>query len=290
MKILRVSITKLDPAAARFLEPKKLFLKKYLLKFPYKLLLKPMISPVVDSELGVIGAGTERGGAARGRCKILIGATTRGSVTTTNATPLSHLTAVKDGAREPTHYSRRKYPTDIGLFLTVHNACAATTDPLGPNCASSNSTPPLGYGLTVDPNTWVPSTHVLEGGDMPTIHVSVVHLVNTPPPPTTFPIAITPPLTVVLTSNPTMFALPPMSIPVSTPIYLAPLQMVFSAPSAHAPAYTTEPFPFQTLQPHNSLPYQAPSLLNIPIPKPGKPTHAVPITPSTNSLPKAEIE
>ncbi|PKI61515.1 hypothetical protein CRG98_018099 [Punica granatum] len=41
MKILRVSITKLDPIVVRFLESKKLFFEKYLLKFPCKLLLKP---------------------------------------------------------------------------------------------------------------------------------------------------------------------------------------------------------------------------------------------------------
>ncbi|PKI30939.1 hypothetical protein CRG98_048670, partial [Punica granatum] len=31
-----------------------------------------------------------------------------------------------------------------------------------PNRTSSNSTPPLGYGPTVDPNPWVPPTHAPE--------------------------------------------------------------------------------------------------------------------------------
>ncbi|OWM78124.1 hypothetical protein CDL15_Pgr014943 [Punica granatum] len=32
-----------------------------------------------------------------------------------------------------------------------------------PNRTSSNSTPPPGYGPTVDPNPWVPPTHAPEG-------------------------------------------------------------------------------------------------------------------------------
>ncbi|PKI63910.1 hypothetical protein CRG98_015691 [Punica granatum] len=46
----------------------------------------------------------------------------------------------------------------------------------GPNLASSNSTPPSGYGPTVDPNPWVPLTHASESGEALVIHAPVVLL------------------------------------------------------------------------------------------------------------------
>ncbi|PKI46199.1 hypothetical protein CRG98_033404 [Punica granatum] len=126
---------------------------------------------------------------------------------------------------------------------------------IGPNRTSSNSTLPPGYGPTSYPTPWVPPTHVPESGDAPAIHVSTVHLVNLPPPPETLPVIIPLPPTAISTLNLTMLVPSPMSIPISAPVYAAPPPMVFSMPIAHAPAHTTEPFPFPTLQPHISPPY-----------------------------------
>ncbi|XP_031378407.1 extensin-like [Punica granatum] len=105
---------------------------------------------------------------------------------------------------------------------------------------SSNSTPPPGYGPTVDPNPWVPPTHAPKGIEAPAMYAPTGHSANIPPPSTTFSTAIPPPL-----SDPTTFALPPMSIPAPAPIYAAPPPMVFPVPNPHAPAHMSEPFPFQ---------------------------------------------
>ncbi|PKH69230.1 hypothetical protein CRG98_050147 [Punica granatum] len=123
----------------------------------------------------------------------------------------------------------------------------------GPNRTSLNSTPPPGYGPTVDLNPWVPSTYVSENGDAPTIHVSVVHPVNIPPPLATQPATVPPPPTTIPTLDPTMLARRPITV--LAPVYATPPPMVFSTSSAHAPAHTTKPFPFPILQPHISLSY-----------------------------------
>ncbi|PKI40925.1 hypothetical protein CRG98_038690 [Punica granatum] len=52
-----------------------------------------------------------------------------------------------------------------------------------PNRTSSNSTPPPGYGPTVDPNPWVPSTHAPKGIEAPAMHAPVDHPANVLPPP-----------------------------------------------------------------------------------------------------------
>ncbi|PKI45542.1 hypothetical protein CRG98_034060 [Punica granatum] len=133
-----------------------------------------------------------------------------------------------------------------------------------PNRTSSNSTPPPGYGPTVDPNPWVPPTHAPE--------VTLSAAIPFPP------------------SNPTTLVPPPMSIPVPAPVYIAPPPMVFPAQSPHAPAHTSEPLPFQASQPHISFSYPTLHLLNIPIPESGTPTEAIPIAPPTNFIPETGTE
>ncbi|PKI72903.1 hypothetical protein CRG98_006705 [Punica granatum] len=135
------------------------------------------------------------------------------------------------------------------------------------NRTSSNSTPPPGYGPTVDPNPWVPPTHAPEGIEASSMHELTSQPANVPPPLITLSAAIPLP-----PSDSTTLVPPPMSIPVSAPIYAAPPPMVFPAPSPHALAHTSEPLPFQAPQPHISFSYPALPLLNIPIPEPGTPT------------------
>ncbi|XP_031405692.1 uncharacterized protein LOC116214426 [Punica granatum] len=154
-----------------------------------------------------------------------------------------------------------------------------------PNHTSSNSTPPPGYGPTVDPNPWVSPTHAPEGIEAPAIHAPAGLPANVPPPSVTLPAAIPLP-----PSNPTTLVPPTMSIPVPAPVYAAPPPMVFPAQSPHAPAHTAEPVPFQAPQPHISFSYPTLPPLNIPIPEPGMPTQAVPIAPPTNFLPEMGTE
>ncbi|XP_031394164.1 pollen-specific leucine-rich repeat extensin-like protein 3 [Punica granatum] len=155
----------------------------------------------------------------------------------------------------------------------------------GPNRASSSSTPPPGYGPTVDLNPWVPPTHAPESGEALAMHAPAVHPVNIPPPPVTLPAAVPPP-----PSDPTMLAPPPMSIPVPAPIYAAPPPMVFPAPNPYAPAHTFKPLPFQAPQPHISFSYPALPPINIPAFKPGTPTQAAFAAPPTNCLLETEAE
>ncbi|PKI73460.1 hypothetical protein CRG98_006147 [Punica granatum] len=108
-----------------------------------------------------------------------------------------------------------------------------------PNRTSSNSTPPPGYGPTVDPNPWVPPTHSPEGIEASAMHAPAGHPANVPPPSVTLSTAIPLPL-----SDPTTLVLPPMSIPVPALVHAAPPLMIFPAPSPHALAHTSEPLPF----------------------------------------------
>ncbi|XP_031375657.1 uncharacterized protein LOC116190138 [Punica granatum] len=179
---------------------------------------------------------------------------------------------------------------DISTLRGTVNQMAADMAELmallrAPNRTSSNSTPPPGYGPTVDPNPWVPPTHAPEGIEAPAIHAPAGLPANVPPPSVTLPAAIPLP-----PSNPTTLVPPPMSIPVPAPVYAAPPPMVFPAQSPHAPAHTAEPVPFQAPQPHISFSYPTLPPLNIPIPEPGTPTQAVPIAPPTNFLPEMGTE
>ncbi|PKI45526.1 pollen-specific leucine-rich repeat extensin-like protein 4 [Punica granatum] len=155
----------------------------------------------------------------------------------------------------------------------------------GPNHASSSSTPPPGYGPTVDLNPWVPPTHAPESHVAPAMHALAVHPVNIPPPPMTLPAAVPPP-----PSDPAMLAPSPMSIPAPAPIYTAPSPMVFPAPSPHSPVYTSEPLPFQAPQPYINFSYPAPPPINIFASEPGTPTQAAFAAPPTNCPPKTEAE
>ncbi|XP_031402616.1 extensin-like [Punica granatum] len=175
---------------------------------------------------------------------------------------------------------------DISTLRGTVNQMAADMAELmallrAPNHTSSNSTPPPGYGPTVDPKPWVPPTHAPEGIEAPAIHAPAGLPANVPPPSVTLPAAIPLPPT-----NPTTLVPPPMAIPV----YAAPPPMVFPAQSPHAPAHTAEPVPFQAPQPHISFSYPTLPPLNIPIPEPGMPTQAVPIAPPTNFLPEMGTE
>ncbi|XP_031387138.1 extensin-like [Punica granatum] len=163
----------------------------------------------------------------------------------------------------------------------------------GPNRASSSSTPPSGQEPMVDPTPWIPPTHAPESVDapaLPTTHASAVYPVTIslppPPAPTTVPL----PLAAFLTSDQTMSAPPPVSMPVPAPIYTAPPPMVFPASTTFAPAHITESFPFPTPQPNISLPYHAPPPLNIPFPESGTPIHAAPVAPLMNFLLQEETE
>ncbi|PKI78499.1 hypothetical protein CRG98_001139 [Punica granatum] len=84
----------------------------------------------------------------------------------------------------------------------------------------------------------------------------------------------------------------PLSVPAPATIYTVPPSTVFPTLSVRvpAPAQTTEPFPFSTLQPHIGLPHQAPPPMNISFPKLDTPIHAAPTAPPTNFLPEAEAE
>ncbi|PKI34306.1 hypothetical protein CRG98_045304 [Punica granatum] len=90
--------------------------------------------------------------------------------------------------------------------------------------------------------------------------------------------------------DPVMFAPPPVSVLAQTTVYTVPPSMGFLTSSGLAPAHTTEPFPYQALQPHIGLPYQAPPPINITFSEPSTPTHVAPIAPPTNFLPGTETE
>ncbi|XP_031387162.1 extensin-like [Punica granatum] len=163
----------------------------------------------------------------------------------------------------------------------------------GPNRASSSSTPPSGQVPTVDPTPWIPPTHAPKSVDapaLPTTHAPVLYPVtislSPPPAPTAVPL----PPAAFLTSDQTMSAPPPVSMPIPAPIYTAPPLMVLPASTTFAPAHITESFPFPTPQPNISLPYQAPPPLNIPFPESGTPIHAAPVAPLMNFLSQEETE
>ncbi|XP_031398540.1 extensin-like [Punica granatum] len=155
----------------------------------------------------------------------------------------------------------------------------------GPNRTSSNSTPPPRYGLTVDPNPWVPPTHAPEGVEAPAIHAPTGHPANVPPPSVTLSAAIPLP-----PSDPTTLVPPPMSISVPAPVYAALPPMVFPVPNLHAPVYTSEPLTFQAPQPHINFSYPAPPPVNIPVSEPNTPTQAAFAAPLTNCLLETEVE
>ncbi|XP_031394201.1 uncharacterized protein LOC116205692 [Punica granatum] len=146
------------------------------------------------------------------------------------------------------------------------------------NRTSSNSTPPPGYGPTVDLNPWVPSTHAPEGIEAPAMHE-----------PTSQPANVLPPSMTLSAANPLPPSDPTTLVP-PAPVYAAPPPMVFPVPSPHVLAHTSEPLPFQAPQPHISFSYPTLPPLNIPIPEPGTPTQAVPIAPPTNFLPETGTE
>ncbi|XP_031375607.1 extensin-like [Punica granatum] len=110
-----------------------------------------------------------------------------------------------------------------------------------PNHASSNSTPPLASGSTVDPAPWAPPTLAPEGDTAaatPTTpvhqpaHVSTVYPADFfQPQPTVPAVAPLPPMTID-TPGPTVFASPPLSIPAI--VYTVPPPTVF--PTSNAPA------------------------------------------------------
>ncbi|XP_031398515.1 pollen-specific leucine-rich repeat extensin-like protein 1 [Punica granatum] len=161
---------------------------------------------------------------------------------------------------------------DITILRGTINHMAADMAELmallkGLNRASLNSTPPLGYGPTIDPNPWVPPTHAPEGIEAPAMHVPASHPANVPPPSVTLSAAIP-----LLPSDLTTLVPLPMSISVSAPVYAAPPPMVFPVPNPHAPVYTSEPLTFQAPQPHISFSCPAPPPINIPVSEPDTPT------------------
>ncbi|XP_031387220.1 extensin-like [Punica granatum] len=173
----------------------------------------------------------------------------------------------------------------------------------GPNRASSSSTPPLACGLTVDPAPWVPPTHALKGDiavvPAPTIipapaprptHAQAIHPVDFYHSQSTIPATVSLPPMMISVPDPVMFAPPPVSVLAQTTVYTVPPSMGFLTSSGLAPAHTTEPFPYQALQPHIGLPYQAPPPINITFSEPSTPTHVAPIAPPTNFLPGTETE
>ncbi|PKI68452.1 hypothetical protein CRG98_011141 [Punica granatum] len=152
----------------------------------------------------------------------------------------------------------------------------------GLNRASSNSTPPLAHGSTVDPTPWEPPT-LAPGDDIapaPTTpaHVSTVHTADLFQPQPTVPAVAPLPSMTVYVLAPTVFAPPPQSVPIPATVYTAPPPTVL--PTSNVPAPTpvqsTETFPFPTLQSHGGLPYQFLPALNIPPPEPCTPSHWIP--------------
>ncbi|PKI67497.1 hypothetical protein CRG98_012081 [Punica granatum] len=162
-------------------------------------------------------------------------------------------------------------PPPLGTMnLMATNMAEMMTLLRDPNRASSNSTPPLARGPTVDPASWAPPTLAPEGdaavAALTTLvhqpaHVSTVHpAVFFQPQPTVLAIAPLPPM-MIHAPGPTVFASPPLSIPISATVYIVPPPTVFLTSNASAPA-----------------PAQRTSI------------HAAPVAPPTNFLLEAETE
>ncbi|OWM75346.1 hypothetical protein CDL15_Pgr021062 [Punica granatum] len=128
----------------------------------------------------------------------------------------------------------------------------------GPDHTSSNSTPPLARGSTIDPAPWALPTLAPEGDTTAaalitpvhqSAHVPAVHPTDFfHPQPTVSAITSLPPMT-ILAPDSIAFAPPPPSVPAPSTVYTIPLPTVFPATSvpASALAQTIEPFPFPTL-------------------------------------------
>ncbi|OWM73924.1 hypothetical protein CDL15_Pgr008074 [Punica granatum] len=142
----------------------------------------------------------------------------------------------------------------------------------GPNHAASSSTPPPTHEPTVDPALWVSLAHIQESGTM-VVPAPMVQPVSDPllPPPALTDVPLPP--TTFLMSDTTIYVPMPLSMLVPPSVHTVPLLRVFPTPSAFTTAQPTESFIFQTSQPNTSLPYQVPSPLNMPIPKPDANPH-----------------
>ncbi|PKI37786.1 hypothetical protein CRG98_041820, partial [Punica granatum] len=163
----------------------------------------------------------------------------------------------------------------------------------GPNRASSSSTPPPGQGPTADPTPWVPPNQAPENMEVPappTLHTSMAHPFTGPFPPV--PTAVPLPPTAFLTSDQVLSAPPPVSMPVPAAIYAAPPPTIFPASSAPAPTHPQAaelPF-YPPLQPHTSLPYQAPQSINTAFHEPGTQIHAAQFASPTHLFAEADTE
>ncbi|XP_031387163.1 pollen-specific leucine-rich repeat extensin-like protein 1 [Punica granatum] len=191
----------------------------------------------------------------------------------------------------------------VALEGTVNQLAASMTTNMaklfallrGPNRASSRSTPPSGQGLTVDSTSWIPPTQVPKNTDAPappTTHTSTIHPFTSPFPPPPAPMAVPLPLAALLSSNQVLSAPPPVSMPAPAVVYTVPPPMVFLASSVPAPAHLQAPElpPYPSLQPHVSLPYQAPPPINTTFLEPGTPTHAAQFASPTHFLPEVDVE
>ncbi|PKI58005.1 hypothetical protein CRG98_021585 [Punica granatum] len=175
----------------------------------------------------------------------------------------------------------------------------------GPNRASSSFTPSPGYGPAVNPSPWAQPTLIHDNGDTSAstiVNAPAAHPVNNLPAPPSFSHPANLPAVTLIPSatmlEPPILVPPPIStlVPVSVsasvpaPTSAIPPSIIFLPITAQAPAHTAEPPPYQALQPHIGLSYQAPPPINIAYSEPGTPTHAAPRAPPTNFLPETGTE
>ncbi|PKI58428.1 hypothetical protein CRG98_021186 [Punica granatum] len=144
----------------------------------------------------------------------------------------------------------------------------------------------------VDPIPWALPNLTLESRVVPTsiAHVPAVHPVNISLVPPAIPMAASFPQMAPSASRPTLFMPPRVSMLATAPIYIVPPPMMFPASSTLASAYTVEPFPFQTPQPHISFPYQAPPPRSTLVPESDAPIQVALVTPPTDFYSEAETE
>ncbi|PKI69662.1 hypothetical protein CRG98_009933 [Punica granatum] len=116
------------------------------------------------------------------------------------------------------------------------------------NRASLSSTLSPGHRLTVDPNSTVPPTFVLESKGTPfsvVTYVLAIYPVTDPLPPPPALTAAPLPSVMFLNTDSTMHAPPPLAMPVPPPVYTVPPPTVPPMINAPAPTHTVEHFPFQ---------------------------------------------
>ncbi|PKI31502.1 hypothetical protein CRG98_048112 [Punica granatum] len=155
-----------------------------------------------------------------------------------------------------------------------------------PNRTSSNSTPPPGYGPTVDPSPWIPPAHTPEGVEAPAMHALAGHPADDHSSSTSdFPDDHS---SSTVGPNDACIAADVHTSSSSCPRHSSADGLPSAEPTCSYSYVRTFPIPSSTTPYQFSYPALPP--INIPIPELGTLTQAVPVALPINFLPETETE